>query len=398
MDISSADAGKDGGENKPAETENPNVSAGENSSEKRPSEDSGAGSCNPEISKVLAYGPAQRSVEAPEIKAHQALENPEAPEIRADKDPDKDSAPEPKKDAVIGSALIPFVPNEKEQEKIENTPRADTPPPRFETLRSRGMQAALVAACVGIAWACAGAVFSSHSIKTAPQQAAGLDIGEPHHPAAAPVDSAETRRLADEIKALKKELDSVRSLMAQNPAPEELHALKKSVDSLKNGLEGTKSEIGSSLAQLSARLDRAQHDPAKLRDISDRLDHIEHAVPLTTASIAPVPPEAAKTAALPLPPAKMQTAVQPQNSAVKQSPPPAQPTAAAPAEQRPQLITNWVVRDVYDGIALVEGPHGSIEVIEGETIPGAGTVKSIERRGSGWIVVTSRGLVDSARN
>jgi hypothetical protein len=72
-------------------------------------------------------------------------------------------------------------------------------------------------------------------------------------------------------------------------------------------------------------------------------------------------------------------------------------TAQTSAE-KPQLIANWVVRDVYDGIALVEGPHGSVEVIEGENIPGVGTVKSIERRGSGWIVVTSRGLVDSARN
>jgi hypothetical protein len=34
----------------------------------------------------------------------------------------------------------------------------------------------------------------------------------------------------------------------------------------------------------------------------------------------------------------------------------------------------------------------------GETIPGAGTVKSIERRGAGWIVITSRGLVDSAHD
>jgi hypothetical protein len=67
-------------------------------------------------------------------------------------------------------------------------------------------------------------------------------------------------------------------------------------------------------------------------------------------------------------------------------------------ERNPRLITNWVVRDVYDGVALVERPRGSIEVMPGETIPGAGTVKSIERRGAGWIVITSRGVVNSARD
>ncbi|MGB8901607.1 MAG: hypothetical protein WCC90_21230, partial [Methylocella sp.] len=70
----------------------------------------------------------------------------------------------------------------------------------------------------------------------------------------------------------------------------------------------------------------------------------------------------------------------------------------APAANTPQLITNWVVRDVYAGVAVVESPHGSMEVAPGELIPGAGTVKSIERRGRGWIVITSRGLIDSARD
>ena len=70
----------------------------------------------------------------------------------------------------------------------------------------------------------------------------------------------------------------------------------------------------------------------------------------------------------------------------------------ASAASTPQLITNWVVRGVYNGIALVASPRGSIEVAPGEIIPGAGIVKSIERRGGGWIVITSRGLIDSARD
>ena len=45
------------------------------------------------------------------------------------------------------------------------------------------------------------------------------------------------------------------------------------------------------------------------------------------------------------------------------------------------------MRDVYNGVALVENARGSLEVALGDTIPGAGTVKSIERRGGGWIVI-----------
>ena len=72
----------------------------------------------------------------------------------------------------------------------------------------------------------------------------------------------------------------------------------------------------------------------------------------------------------------------------------AKSTPAVDSPKRPILITSWVVRDAYNGVALVENARGSLEVALGDTIPGAGTVKSIERRGGGWIVITSRGLVD----
>ncbi len=398
MDISSAESGKDSGESHSAETGKLDASTEKVENNEGtidlPGEISNPVSGNPDMNKVLAYGPAQRSVEAPDIKAHQAPESSEAPEIKADKGVASETAL--KKEQATGSALVPFVPRAREKVADADELRVGASAPRFEILRSRGMQAALVAAAVGIAWAFAGSFYSGSSVKATQQQLATLpNTIEPQHPAVPSADNAETRRLAEEVRVLKKEIDSLRSSVAQN-SPEEIHALKKSVDALKNGLEGTKSELGTSLAQLSAKLDRAQHDPAKLREISDRLDHIEHAAPLTTASIAPAQPEMPKAAPVPLPPAKAQSAaVQPQANAAKPSP---SPNATAVPEQRPQLITNWVVRDVYDGIALVEGPHGSIEVIEGETIPGAGTVKSIERRASGWIVVTSRGLVDSARN
>jgi hypothetical protein len=57
-----------------------------------------------------------------------------------------------------------------------------------------------------------------------------------------------------------------------------------------------------------------------------------------------------------------------------------------------------VLRDVYDGVALVEGRDGYQEVAVGQMLPGAGRVEAIERRGDRWVVVTSLGLIASAWN
>jgi hypothetical protein len=402
--MSTPESGADAGESKSAETEKELTASAETPTGKSEPAASIPSSTDPsvesqETNKVLSYGPAQRDPEPPEIKAHQMRESDAAPEIKAEKATAADAAP--KKDPQPGSSLVPFVAKAKEN-TAEKPAAEEVRAPKFELLRSRGMQAALIAAFAGIGWAFAGSTFSDHSAAVAPQQIAAVPaaVDARHQPIA---DNSETRHLTDEIRALKKELDGLRSSVAQNSSQEEMRTLKKSVDSLRNGLEGTKSEVSASLAQLSAKLDKAQHDPAKLREISDRLDHIEHPASLTTASITPPQEPAVKPvqAPVPLPPTKAQSPSPSQTMAAKpgaqaQTNVPA--TAASPAPEKSQLIANWVVRDVYDGIALVEGPHGSVEVIEGETIPGVGTVKSIEKRGSGWIVVTSRGLVDSARN
>ena len=60
---------------------------------------------------------------------------------------------------------------------------------------------------------------------------------------------------------------------------------------------------------------------------------------------------------------------------------------------KPQVIAAWVVRDVYQGVALIEGRRGTLEVVPGVSIPGAGVVKSIDRHGSGWTVTTTKGVV-----
>jgi len=262
--------------------------------------------------------------------------------------------------------LVPF--------KAAEAASARRAPPRFEQFFSYGSHAALAACLFGFAWA-AGSYFYGNSapfdaLKPPPEQTVAMQ------------ESAErtemlhtAQKMAGDIQALKANVEALRAARSQTAT---------ALDGLKSRLEAGNTETAASIAELAGKIEHIQREPAaKLSQVLERLDRIERqiAAPLATASIgaAPAPGKAAaaKGAQLAVAPAK----------------PPLEN-----AKGRPQLITNWVVRDVYDGVALVESPRGSIEVAPGEIIPGAGMVKSIERRGAGWIVITSRGLVDSARD
>jgi len=62
-------------------------------------------------------------------------------------------------------------------------------------------------------------------------------------------------------------------------------------------------------------------------------------------------------------------------------------------ETRPTTIEGWTVRDVVEGIALLEGPDGTWKAARGDTVPGLGRIDSIVLWGNRWIVATSRGLI-----
>jgi hypothetical protein len=75
--------------------------------------------------------------------------------------------------------------------------------------------------------------------------------------------------------------------------------------------------------------------------------------------------------------------------------PAAAPLAGGPAAA-PPTVAGWAVRDVYRGVALIQGPRrGLIEVEAGDVIPGIGRVESIRKQDGHWIVTTSRGIIAS---
>jgi len=167
------------------------------------------------------------------------------------------------------------------------------------------------------------------------------------------------------------------------------HALEASVAridadilALKASIEHT-SKLGmSQFNKTSERLDKvekAQAEPAaKLAKLSETVDKLR-----ATPAAAPVPVAAAA------PKEKEVTgSVTPAAAA-------AQASATAPKVEVGRLPTveGWILRDVANGGALIEGRQGVYEVYAGDPVPGLGRVDAIRRQDGHWVVVTSRGLI-----
>ena len=89
--------------------------------------------------------------------------------------------------------------------------------------------------------------------------------------------------------------------------------------------------------------------------------------------------------------------VSPANQSMNASPPAAAalgPLAPAP-DTKPTTIPGWIVTDVREGTAVLDGPYGPRMARRGDTISGIGRVESIVRWGNRWIVATSNGLIAS---
>ncbi|HET6374913.1 MAG TPA: hypothetical protein VFF88_02590 [Methylocella sp.] len=191
--------------------------------------------------------------------------------------------------------------------------------------------------------------------------------------------------LAQSLKRLTADIGALQNKLAAFESARRAEKVSEAADTLASQLNAARTESAAAIAGLAEKIGRARREQDdRLSQLAARLDRMEQ-------KLAPAPASLEGAEALPAagaPQRRMHMALA--------APKPQAEAGAGP--RKPRLITNWVVRDAYDGLALVESPAGAIEVAPGEIIPGAGRVKSIERRGPGWIVITSQGLVDSARN
>jgi hypothetical protein len=264
---------------------------------------------------------------------------------------------------------------------------APIPRPTGRSVHAR--RAAVLATAIGIGWMGGWATSlasgpdagSAPAIGSARQWLAGSFGGSRPEP-------AETRQLVGDVQALRAGLDEVKASLdrdrtenAQGLAriAERLEAAQKSdrdsaaqIAGVLQRAEQTSATKLASLAERFDRLERTDRDPtSRLTQIAERLDRMERQLAPTPAASTP--------SAKPL--------------AVASNEP--TQTNAIP-ETKPTTVENWALRDVYNGVALIEGKNRRLmEIVPGQNLPGVGRVEAIERRGKTWIVVTSRGIITS---
>src|SRR5581483_5357220 len=118
--------------------------------------------------------------------------------------------------------------------------------------------------------------------------------------------------------------------------------------------------------------------------IGETLDRLERRPPVPSApATTAAAPSPATTAAAAQAPETTGSIVEKQQTSAKPVPPP--------------VVEGWILRDIYDGLALVESRRGLMEVGPGSNIPGVGRVETIRKQDGRWIVVTPKGIIVSAR-
>jgi len=157
-------------------------------------------------------------------------------------------------------------------------------------------------------------------------------------------------------------------------ARNETNQLKSAIERLNSDLVAVRSGVETSnrgasaqFARLTERMDKVERaEPAakiaKINETLDRLDRRTRDLP----DLQPVP----ERIAAPVP--------------IKEIP-------------RVSIVPGWVVRSVYDGMALIQGRIGLVEVEVGDPLPGGGRVEAIRRQDGRWVVVTSKGLILAAQ-
>jgi hypothetical protein len=237
---------------------------------------------------------------------------------------------------------------------------------------------------------------------------------------------APSPKVVETMAALATRIDQVEAI-ARRAEGQDVVGLRASVTSLQANLDASRSQTHTAIIEFSARVEALDRDSAarmlyaardnavrfeKLdRDVTARLGEVDKFVmrsaeritklelrtdPVVGPSPVSFAPPATPRAPMALAPISFPR-LRPLAEA-DAAPLPAETTRVAATQRsaNPNRIPvhGYVLRDVRQGVAVLEGRSGLRQVAPGDDIPGAGRVRAIEKRGREWVVVTSVGVID----
>lgn len=245
--------------------------------------------------------------------------------------------------------------------------------------------AAAAVLALGFGWGASAYFVSSQSPATGGKQTAAI-------PQATPMEllRQDIARMNSEIIALRSRMESANTTGANTVQVAELRSLRKNIAEMASRFEAARVDQTKANAEINGRIERLRVEDNKRQAVFvERISRLEKRAsdPMPVGSIPATsvpkftPPKAA-------PAHSVQTPANLPDLPSKQ--------AAGEVPQRLRMPQHgYVLREVYRGMALVEGRNGYREILPGDYLPGAGRIRSIERRSGKWVVVTSNGTIDS---
>ncbi|EIM25034.1 hypothetical protein [Microvirga lotononidis] len=183
----------------------------------------------------------------------------------------------------------------------------------------------------------------------------------------------------DAIRRLETETARSQEILARLST--DLEALRETVVAFKDVEHTASTSSASERTELSDKVERLtiglQEPGKKLSSLEERLGRMESQIMTALAE------QNAKPATPVAPPVT--------EAALREEVPTPKPVKSEP-------VDGWVLREVYDGAALVENRNRRLyEVMPGGLLPGVGRIEAIERRGARWVVVTDKGFIGAYR-
>lgn len=174
---------------------------------------------------------------------------------------------------------------------------------------------------------------------------------------------------------------------------QDVERLARTASALREASEATRTETKALNGTLAERLGRLEQGLDKrLATLSDTLTQSDREQGARLAGLTLLVDKKLQAAATTLP--KPEAKIEPKPEVRPESKPEPVQTGSLPDRAKPETVEGWAVRDVYDGVAILEDRRRRlVEVGAGDAVPGVGRVEAIERRGRNWVVVTRQGLI-----